>query len=483
MRQTDSPFHTFLSSYRSIFLLMLAGFGIIRLWFPLALHYNQVPQLDIRSFTPSPVAGLAYGLLLCGLFALYGWAYRRVRVAARPPAGWILATTAVLFGLLLLNTYPINATDVYRYVIRGRVNSVYGQNQFAVPPNAFPDDSFAPLAGEWAGETSPYGPLWELVATGLTAVSGDNLYLGLLLFKGLGLLAHLGCTLLIWRLLQERAAAERAALTLLWAWNPALLLTFVVNAHNDALMLFWLLLGLWQTRRGHGMTGFLLMVLAPLTKPIGLLPLPLFFLALWRRQPTGQARVRALAVSSVGALLLIVLFFLPFGSPLDLAQRLLRESSQIAGFSPATLLLLVNRALGGTWSLPAVANGARVPFLLLVLWLTWRTWNGRSPMHGAAEVFGGYVLHALAFRLWYAVWLFPWTLVQRSEESGYYIRAGVLFLLTTQLSVLIYGHLRVYALGGSQLWAHLIGVPFTFLLPLLLATRAFSLSAGVDTPR
>jgi hypothetical protein len=54
---------------------------------------------------------------------------------------------------------------------------------------------------------------------------------------------------------------------------------------------------------------------------------------------------------------------------------------------------------------------------------------------------------------------------------SHHLQAGLLFLLTTQLSVLIYGHLRVYALGGDHFPAHLIGVPFTFGLPLLLALK------------
>ena len=51
---------------------------------------------------------------------------------------------------------------------------------------------------------------------------------------------------------------------------------------------------------------------------------------------------------------------------------------------------------------------------------------------------------------------------------------GLTFLATAQASVVIYGHLRVFALGGDQVLAHLIGVPFAFGLPLLvtyLATR------------
>jgi hypothetical protein len=45
---------------------------------------------------------------------------------------------------------------------------------------------------------------------------------------------------------------------------------------------------------------------------------------------------------------------------------------------------------------------------------------------------------------------------------------GLAFLLTSQISVVIYGHIRVMLLVGSTVASHLVGVPFTFLLPLLV---------------
>jgi hypothetical protein len=62
-------------------------------------------------------------------------------------------------------------------------------------------------------------------------------------------------------------------------------------------------------------------------------------------------------------------------------------------------------------------------------------------------------------------------LATHHSSLSYRLRVGLLFLLITQLSVLIYGHLRVYALGGDHFPAHLIGVPFTFGLPFLLALK------------
>lgn len=55
------------------------------------------------------------------------------------------------------------------------------------------------------------------------------------------------------------------------------------------------------------------------------------------------------------------------------------------------------------------------------------------------------------------------------DRPDFRLRVGFWFLVTTQLSVILYGHLRVYLLGGQHLLAHLIGVPLVFLLPLALA--------------
>lgn len=479
MRSVQFLFPRFiLSPYWLPFFPLLLGAAVLRFAFPLAPHYDALPLLDIRWFTPSLLTGLAYGVLLCLLFGLLLWTCRRIAEADSPPGLAFLLTTTFVLGLLLLNTYPINAIDVYRYVVSGRIYSVYGESPFSTPPSAFPDDPFLPFSGEWRRETSPYGPIWELAAAGITAVTRDNLYFGLLLFKLLGLLSHLGGAALIWQLLAERPPAQRAALTLLWAWNPALLLTFVVNAHNDGLMLFWLLCGAWQMQRGAAVRGFWLLVAAVLTKPVALLALPFFFLAQWRTLPVSAARWRFLLAAGGGGLLLTVLTFWPVGSPLELGRRLSQEASQIVGFTPAALLILLNRHYGGNWAVAVVANAAHVPFVLGAVWLLWRAWHGRSPTRAAADIFGGYVLQALAFRIWYAAWLFPWTLLEPLPANGrlpYRLRAALWFLLTSQLSVIIYGHVRVFVLDESYLRAHLIGVPFTFLLPLLLAKRPFAM--------
>lgn len=466
--------------YRSNLTLLaltsLVGYGLFWLWFPLRPFFNTLPLQDVRGFAPSLWGGLGYGLLLLTLFGLYWLAFRAVQLGRALPSLGFLLGTAVLFAIPLLQTYPINANDLYRYVIRGRISSVYAQSPYAAPPDAFPTDPFLPLAGEWAGETSPYGPLWELLAAGVTTLTQSNLLAGLLSFKLVGLLAHLACGWLIWRLLAQAGAAKQRGFTLLWLWNPALLLMFVVDGHNDVLMMVWQLIALWFWRQKRPSLTLFFLLLGALTKPIGLLPLPFFALAIWRELPDLGARLRVLGWAVVWGGTAVWLSFLPFGSPVDLAVRLLREASNNPGFSPATLLLLIAAELGQPITpefIDWVGNVFRLPFGLLVVGLLWWGWrNGRSPLRASADILAAYSLQALSFRLWYSTWPFLWLLLETdapANSPSFRLRAGLWFLLTVQLSVLIYGHLRVYALGGSQLAAHLIAVPFVFGLPLLLA--------------
>lgn len=490
MTATSRIFPKLQNNLTLLALASLVGYLIFWWWFPLRPYHNSLPLQDVRSLAPSLLAGLGYALLLVVLFGLYWLAFRAVQVGRAMPSLWVLLGTAVLFAIPLLQTYPINANDLFRYVIRGRVSSIHAQSPYAAAPDAFPDDPFLPLAGEWADETSPYGPLWELLAAGVTRLTQNNLLAGLLAFKGVGLLAHLTCGWLIWRLLARADAAKQRSFTLLWLWNPALLLMFVVDGHNDVLMMVWQLVAIWFWRQERpAMSGSMklsvpkwpsltlfFLLLAALTKPIALLPIPFFALAVWRDLPDLRARLRVFGWGVMGGGTAVWLAFLPFGSPLDLVVRLLREASSGPGFSPATLVLL----LAGEWGQPItpefielVANLFRVPFGLLVVWLLWWGWRyGRSPLRAAADVLAAYSLQALSFRLWYSTWPFLWLLLDDENSAApttFRLRAGLWFLFTVQLSVLIYGHLRVNALGGSQLAAHLIGIPFVYLLPPLLA--------------
>ena len=112
--------------------------------------------------------------------------------------------------------------------------------------------------------------------------------------------------------------------------------------------------------------------------------------------------------------------------------------------------------------------------------------RGRSPLRAAADIFAGYILQAFRFRIWYTAWPFPWLVLDRGRSadadgaSKGRLAAGLTILLTSQLSVLIYGQIRTELLGNSHLRAHRAGIAFTFLLPLLVGVVVAAYSARSD---
>jgi hypothetical protein len=466
-----------LVSFLPLVTVQLVGYLILRAWFPLEPHLQDVPLADINRLAPTLGEGLLYALLLCLLYAAYLLAYRLV-MNEHLPAG--LARPAVILGIaavyavVLLGTFPFNATDLYRYVIRGRVQGVYFDNPYTTPPDAFASDPYLPLAGEWAGETSPYGPFWETLAGAaaeqLPAASEVNLWHLLLFFKGVAILAHLATGWLIWTMQRELPAPHRLGRTLLWAWNPALLLIFAVDGHNDALMLFWLAVGLWLLLTKRHQLSLLAVTAAVLTKPIALLALPFFALAAWRERKTWRDRTRLVALAIPANLLLAWLAFIPYGNPFPLARRLMLEASSVAGFSPATLVILIGQRANVHNIYAIISQASILVFVGIALLIFGLVWARKRPLlRSIGQVFAAYVYSALSFRLWYASWVGLWLVTDNSSGSRYWRHAALWFLLTSQLSVVIYGHALRNLLNGDHLFSHLIGVPVTFGLPLVLA--------------
>lgn len=442
---------------------MFLGALMMGAWFPFVPHALSLG--DVFSFAPSLPAGLAYAALFGALFAACLLAARAIR-RKQWSLTWMAALTWTwLIGLPLIVTYPINAIDVYNYYWVGRLVVHYQANPFVTPPAAFPNDPYLPLMGEWGTTTTPYGPMWAVVSAAIYWLSQGQVTVALLLFKLLGLLALTVTGYLLWRLLETRSPAERLSRVVLWLWNPALLFMFVVDAHNDALMLLWLVAGVWLIERRRPAAGLSVASLAALTKLSGALAWPFLALYAWRQLPTRGQRLRLGLWATVGVGSVALLLFAPFGSARPLLERLASESQEGGSFSPLVFVILAGRAVNPAWSAAGLVRGATWLFAAGAMGLIGWNWAGRPVWRVTADIYAFYLLTAFRFRIWYPTWLLPWLLL---DDNNPRLAAGLTFLLTSQLSVILYGHVREAWLQGDIVLAHFIGVPFVFGLPLLV---------------
>src|SRR5437899_2946084 len=101
------------------------------------------------------------GLMIAG-YVTGLWAISSARGGgAGVSVGWVVVGFALAFRLTLLLLPGLFSTDVFSYVMYGRIAGVYDQNPYVLAPSGFPNDPFLGWVFPfWRDQPSVYGPLW-----------------------------------------------------------------------------------------------------------------------------------------------------------------------------------------------------------------------------------------------------------------------------------------------------------------------------------
>ncbi|WP_276497322.1 hypothetical protein [Pontibacter litorisediminis] len=159
---------------------------------------------------------------------------------------------AILFRLIFLLATPALSDDYFRFVWDGRllaagVNPYLYLPEFLMQPDApqvpgITQELFAQLNSQQY--YSVYPPVSQAVFWLAAQLSPHSILGSVVVMRCILLLAEMGSILLLWRLLRKMALPEKHVL--LYALNPLVILELVGNLHFEALMIFFLLLALYQ---------------------------------------------------------------------------------------------------------------------------------------------------------------------------------------------------------------------------------------------
>ena len=254
----------------------------------------------------------AFLTLYALLFVLYSAAVFIIRRQSDSPARMlsrsdpqetkgllVIFSFALLFRLMLLDSFPYLSDDIFRYVWDGRVWSS-GINPYIHPPAdpalaALQNDTiYAQLSHKHV--PTVYPPALQLLFRFLYSLNG-----GFLPFRMASLLFDIGTVVLLIYWLRLRR--KHPGLVLLYAWNPLIIVEFAGSGHIDSVGIFFLVAFFVLLARGRMLLASFPFALAVLTKYAPVLLLPF----VWRKFPKKQA------ARFTGALLVaIILLFLPF---------------------------------------------------------------------------------------------------------------------------------------------------------------------------
>jgi hypothetical protein len=219
-----------------------------------------------------------------GLFALYAamlWMARGIR-----DARWtaIAGCAAALFMGILLCSPVMLSSDTYFYSHYGWLLAAHGADAHAA--SSIPDPAFS-LGGQFEFRPSVYGPLWTVISAGIVRAGGGHVGLTLLLFRALAAVCALGIGGFIWLILMRLDPASAPMGTVLFLWNPLVVIESALSGHNDACMMLLAMLAVWLHLRGARMGAILALAASALVKVI---TWPLVLLYILAHLRSGGAR-------------------------------------------------------------------------------------------------------------------------------------------------------------------------------------------------
>ncbi len=477
-------------------LLTLVGVGFVSeliYWlvfvrpFPLTRLYDTIPPVDYAKLTGHSVGGAAsYTLAIITLFFAYIIALKTLRTLSEDPVArrWALGIViagATLFGATLALAYPITAIDMLIYAVRTRGWALYGLNPLATAPQNLAGDHWIGLAAEWTDAPSPYGPVWEGPSLLAFHLVGGDFLAHLFAIKAIAVLAYLGCAILVGLILRRLKPQWALVGMAAFAWNPLALLEATANAHNDILMVFFLLLAIYFTVSHRRWLVIPALTLSILTKFVTLMVLPFFLLYLIRQETTWRRRLLVAAGNLALVISLSVVLMAPIWPGWE--NWAVRDLGGGAGKSPFTLLVLILRP----WLTTNVAfDVSRYLlgglFLLIYAWLAWRALTGPPTVTNVVLVptfwvfFWYLMLPNQQFHAWYLLW--PLAMAVILIPSPSFTRV-VVFSLAALLSITLYETMRVWWWDTLQpLVLHAIVIPLVFGLPLLVGIGDWRLGIG-----
>ena len=277
--------------------------------------------------------------------------------------GWLA------FSLILLFSFPGESADIFDYIFRGRMLTEYGLSPLAHRPIEISNMPFHRYVS-WSEWVDAYGPVWEYASAAVALAVKQ-------LTSPAELLVHINqtcdvqpavctllakyvtgyrlfavaltgvCGLLVSSIAQHMSSSRLAASAALalWLWNPLVLISTAIGAHNDVLMLVFVLLAVWLAQRNRWLLALLALFAAAHVKFTALVLLPM--LCLWMAHRLGWKRATIATLAAIViALPVSFALYAPLGGWATLPRNLYERSLLSANSLGELLYRFLRESIG-----------------------------------------------------------------------------------------------------------------------------------------
>ncbi len=227
-------------------------------------------------------------------------------------AEWVLFVAA---GIFLCLSPPIFSGDLHEYMMRGRILGVYHQNPY-LTPGEYPNDPFWPLSTWTRLVKLPenYGPLWASIQWIVPTIFGQSYLASIFFFKFFLMAFLIGAVFIFSRIARLVSPNNCIWMLPFFALNPNLINQFLIDGHNDIVMIFLSLCAFYLLLKGRYYWAVAAATLAVLVKFTTIILLPAMGIYYCRKHLPLSAGAWVWAVVRSAAVFgaITFLFYLPF---------------------------------------------------------------------------------------------------------------------------------------------------------------------------
>jgi alpha-1,6-mannosyltransferase len=264
-----------------------------------------------------------------------------------------LSIVAILWCLPLVAGAPLFSRDIYSYLAQGTIAHL-GLNPYHAAPIVLRGLGHPQVLNAvdpfWRTATAPYGPLFLTVVSGIVAVTGSNLVLGVLVLRVFELLGLVLLAIFVPRLARG-LGADPARAVWLAVLSPLVLLQLVAPGHNDLLMIGLMVAGVTLALERRPLLAIAVCVVAATIK-LPAAAAAIFIAVAWvRAQVSAPAKVAGAAKAAAAAIAPAAIVTVITGFGLGWISTALFST-------PARVRLAITPATDISWTVARLLNDA-----------------------------------------------------------------------------------------------------------------------------
>ncbi|WP_459909932.1 hypothetical protein [Desulfotomaculum defluvii] len=381
------------------------------------------------------IEAIALIIILTVAFFLY---VKAIKVSKRASLFEVTAWT-LLFTVIFILLFPFACEDVYYYIASGQLQYTYQENPYLKTPHqiiGWQEDPFLSTTG-WGFLLNPYGPLWNMVTALLVSLAAERLWLALLILKVFAGILHMINLFLIGYAAKELNLKPTQAMVV-YGWNPLLLFELPGHAHNDVLLLTFLILAFICLATTRATFVLPLLTISAMVKYTSVLLGPP--IALWL---ILKKKYLSLVVSTTLLILLVLLVWAPYWEGIETLAGLFRQMNFYSIKSLHYLLFMgLSQWFANIPNTQAFQISSRIflgIFGVLYAYMLYHLWSKREPasISGLVKLcIVIFILYLFLINKWFQPWYFCWfiPLLALCKETSPIFPTALLLSYTAELS-------------------------------------------------